>query len=450
MIIPYWLISEHVFSTYYIALYIGLVFEIWASSFLILASLKRKKLWGLRISVCAAANIGFAIGLGLFRNLAPDALWLQMLCSFLFYGFILFTLFISFEEPPIEILLAWVAVMAIRECADGIDTLAKLIFNVPSNIMGYIPDAHFAVNGLIFDAIHLAVQLPLGFLLAKYKGSFKDRDILIRTITLSASLMVFAIVIKAIVLKYQAESKALYGASVGLTLLLSAFTLLLRTDILIGSQKSREIATINAILESQQKQFEESKQSIALINAKVHDIRHRIDDFGDKVASDTLDQLKSSIEIYDRPFHTGSQVLDTILYTKSLECDALKIRITAIGDGKPLHFIPSSKRFYLFSNIIDNAIEATREVKNEEKRVIGISLRKEAGNFIIEEYNYFEGVRRIQNGELPTTKSDIKQKHGMGLKSIKAFAEEYGGKVEIGLNNDMFFLTVTIPLKEVD
>ncbi|MCR5490837.1 MAG: ATP-binding protein, partial [Bacilli bacterium] len=224
--------------------------------------------------------------------------------------------------------------------------------------------------------------------------------------------------------------------------------LILRTDVLTGSQKTREIETMNAVLDAQQKQFEDSKQSIALINAKVHDIKHRIDDFGDKVAADTLDQLKSSIEIYDRPFNTGSQVLDTILYSKSLECEAAGIKLTVIGNGAPLHFIPSSKRFYLFSNIIDNAIEATHDIKNEEKKIVGLALRQEGDNFLIEEYNYFEGERKIQGQDYQTTKRDTKQKHGLGIKSIRAFAEEYGGKVEISIKRDMFFITVTIPLKE--
>ncbi|MCR5078565.1 MAG: ATP-binding protein [Bacilli bacterium] len=450
MILGYWLLENSVFSSYFVPLYMGLVLEIWASSSFLLWNFRRKRYGALRIALGAMAMVGIAIGLGFLRKLAPDSLALRMGCSFTLYAVVLASIFLSFDEKPIEILLVWIAIMAVRESADGVDTLAKIVFNVPHNIMGYIEGGSFFVNGLIFDLTHLAVQVPLGLIFAKFKGSSRDSEIVFRTVTLSLILMLFSIVIKAVVLQYSSESKALYAACVSLTLLLSIMTLLLRTDALIGSQKSREIATMNAVLESEQRQFEESKQSIALINAKVHDIKHRIDDFGDKVAADTLDELKASIEIYDRPFHTGSQVLDTILYSKSLEAESLGIRLSAIGDATPLHFIESSKRFYLFSNIIDNAIEATREVKNEEKRVIGIALRKENEIFIIEEYNYFEGTRDLQNGTLNTTKKDTKQRHGLGLKSIKAFAEEYHGKVEISIKRDMFFLTVSLPIKEKD
>lgn len=446
MILPYWLIDRHVFPTYFVPLYLALVFEIWASSLIVLKDFRRRKLWGLWIALGALTMIGAAIGLGYLRNLAPDSLLLRMACHFLLYILVLGTVFLSFEEKPIDILLIWVSIMAIRESADGVDTLLKLFLNTPSMSFGYIASAHFVINGLLFDLIHLAVQIPLGFVFARYKGSSRDREIVVKTVLLSFTLMLVTVVIKAIVVSHSEESKVLYGAAVALTLLLSLFTLLLRSDALIGSQKNREIMTMNAVLSTQQKQFEDSKQSIALINAKVHDIKHRIDDFGDQVASDTLDRLKSSVEIYDRSFHTGSQVLDTILYSKSLECDANQIRLTAIGDGTPLHFIPSSKRFYLFSNIIDNAIEATREVKDPEKRIIGIALQKKGEEFLIEEYNYFEGARNFQGEELPTTKQDKKTKHGLGIKSIRMFAEEYGGKLELKIHGNMFFLALQIPL----
>ncbi|MBR1847055.1 MAG: GHKL domain-containing protein [Bacilli bacterium] len=445
MIIPYWLIVEHIFPNYFTPLYIGLVFEIWASSLFLLAAFRRRRLWGVRIASGSILMLLLAVGLGFLRNLAPDSINMKVVCNLSIYVSTIGLMFFFFEEKPIDILLCWTSIIAIREAADGLDTMVKIFAGVPLTILGYNAELHYVVNGLIFDLIHLAVQLPLGFLFARYKSSTKDRAIILRTVVLSFTMAFVTIVVKSFMVTYAAESKGLYGSAVLLTILLSLLILLMRTDVLIGSQKSREIEIMNAVLDTQQKQFEDSKQSIALINAKVHDIKHRIDDFGDKVAADTLNELKSSVEIYDRPFHTGSQVLDTILYTKSLECDALGIRLSAIGDAKKLHFIPSSKRFYLFSNIIDNAIEAAREVEDKDKRVIGISLGEDRGVFRIEEYNYFQGARTLHGGTLFTTKKDARN-HGLGLRSIHSFAEEWGGKVEIEIKEDMFFLTVSIPL----
>ena len=446
MILPSFFIEWHTFGTYYVPLYLCLVFEIWGSSIFMLAPYRRKKLWGLRIALCAAATLGLAIGLGYFRAAFPSSIGVRMLCAYLLYLSILGTEFFVFDGLKSELALSWIAIIAIREFADGADTLLKIAFQVPSGILGYNPSWPGWVNGLVFDLIHLAFQIPLGMIFARFKGTEQGKTIAVRTILISTLLMFIAIVTKSVIVTHSGESVSLYAAAVGLTTLFSLLTLLLRMDTILGSKKQRELDIANAVLASQQRQFEESKQSIALINAKVHDIKHRIDEFGDRVAADTLEQLKTSVEIYDRPFHTGSQVIDTILYTKSLDCEAKGIRLSAIGDASPIHFIPSSKRFYLFSNILDNAMEAVSSIQDPSIRIIGLALRKEGGRFLIEEYNYFEGERYRDDEGFKTTKQ-TKNGHGLGLKSIKAIAEEYDGNVEITLKDNMFFLTVSFPLR---
>ena len=445
MILPSLFIEWHTFNTYYVPLYICLVFEIWGSSLFMLAPFHRKRFWGLRIAFCSLATIGLAIGLGYFRAAFPDSIGVRMLCAYLLYLSVLATEFFVFDGNSADLALAWIAIIAIREFADGADTLIKIAFGVPSGILGYNASWPGYVNGIVFDLIHLAFQVPLGIFFARYKGSEQGKAIAIRTILISTLLMFITIVTKSVIVSHSGESTPLYAASVSLTTLFSLLTLFLRIDTILGSKKQRELDIANAVLASQQRQFEESKQSIALINAKVHDIKHRIDEFGDRVAADTLEQLKTSVEIYDRPFHTGSQVVDTILYTKSLDCEAKGIRLSAIGNASPIHFIPSSKRFYLFSNILDNAMEATASIQDPSLRVIGLSLRKEGGHFLIEEYNYFEGERFRDEEGFKTTKK-TKSGHGLGLKSIRAIAEEYGGKVEISIKDNMFFLTVSLPL----
>lgn len=446
MIFPSLLIEWHTFSTYYVPLYFCLVFEIWGSSIFMLAPFRRRRLWGLRIFLCAAATLGLAIGLGYFRAAFPSSIVVRMLCSYLLYLSVLGMEFIVFDGPSAELALSWIAIIAIREFADGTDTLTKIALQTPTGILGYNPEWPGYVNGIVFDLIHLAIQIPLGLIFSRYKGSEQGKEVSLRTILISTALMFTAIVTKGMIVSHSIESVPLYAAAVALTTLFSLLTLFLRIDTILGSKKQRELDIANAVLASQQRQFEESKQSIALINAKVHDIKHRIDEFGDRVAADTLEQLKTSVEIYDRPFRTGSQVVDTILYTKSLDCDAKGIRLSAIGDASPIHFIPSSKRFYLFSNILDNAIEATQDIVDPSLRVIGLSLRKQNGMFLIEEYNYFEGERFRDEEGFKTTKK-TKTGHGLGLKSIRSIAEEYGGKVEISLKDNMFFLTVSLPLR---
>ena len=450
MIFCYWLIERNVFPTYFVPLSLCLAFEILATSSFLLWPLKRKKLFPLRLAVALLLLIGTAIGNGFLRNLAPSSIPLHMGCLFLLYSVFAFGLFLLFDEPPIQLVIAWVGVIAIREIGDNLDTIIKLIFQIPDNQFGYIPNAHFFWNGLIFDLIHLAAQIPLGFIYANRRYISSDRKTARNVTMLTTSIVISTIWLKTVMIRFSSESKPLYAVSVVLTYLFCILVLILRTEFITGSEKERELAVANAVMEAEQRQFEESRDSIELINQKVHDIKHRLDELGDSVAKETLDQIKSNIEIYDRPFHTGSQVLDTVLYQKSLVCSALNIRLSALGDARAIHKIPSSERFYFFSNLLDNAIEATKEVKDESSRIIGLVVNLEGEDtFTIESYNYFEGERNLNNGSLKTTKKE-KTGHGLGLKSVKSFAEKYGGGTSIRIQDNMFFISVTLSLKEIE
>lgn len=447
MIIIRWIIELGIFQTYWVPLYFLNMLEVYASSVFCLARFERRKYFPLRLAFAIATSFAVCVGLGYWRMNVDDNVLMRTFATFFIYASCLASMFLLFKARPTPLLLTWIAILAIREMADGTDTLLKIIIGIGRTGSDYIPNAHYAINGLIFDLVHLAVQLPLGFFFGRQRDMEESKEYLPHSLILSFVLILVTVIGKTFLIQFSVESSALYSIGVSLTLIFSLLILVLRTEFIRGLRKSQEIQTMEAVLLAEQRQFEESKQSIQLINAKVHDIKHKLDEFGDKVANDTLEKLKDSVRIYDRQFHTGSQVLDTILYSKSLECDRLGIRLSAIGDGSPLHYIPSSKRYYLFSNILDNAIAAVREVEDPNKRVIGITIVTKDALTEIDAYNYFVGKRHMVHGTLQTTKKD-RANHGQGLKSISYVVNEYGGTMDIRIDEDIFTLTIALPAKK--
>ena len=449
MIIIRWIIELGIFQTYWVPLYLLNMLEVYVSSIFCLSKFERRKYFPLRLAFSIAISFAVCVGLGYWRMNVDDNILMRTFATFFIYASCLACMFLLFKARPTPLLLTWITILAIREMADGTDTLLKIIIGTGRTSMDYIPNAHYAINGLIFDLVHLAVQLPLGFFFGRQRNMEESKEYLPHTLILSVVLILVTVIGKTLLIQFSVESSALYSIGVSLTLIFSILILVLRTEFIRGLRKSQEIQTMEAVLLAEQCQFEESKQSIQLINAKVHDIKHKLDEFGDKVANDTLEKLKDSVRIYDRQFHTGSQVLDTILYSKSLECDRLGIRLSAIGDGSPLHYIPSSKRYYLFSNILDNAIAAVREVEDPNKRVIGITIDTKDAMTEIDAYNYFVGKRNMVHGTLQTTKKD-RANHGQGLKSISYVVNEYGGTMDIRIDEDIFTLTIALPAKKKD
>ena len=99
--------------------------------------------------------------------------------------------------------------------------------------------------------------------------------------------------------------------------------------------------------------------------------------------------------------------------------------------------------YALFGNILDNAIEATSEL-NESKRIIHLSFfEDEKDEIIITSENYFSGKYLQENAVLLTTKKD-KKNHGYGLQSINYIARKYHGNFKYSIENEQFFLVVTL------
>lgn len=97
----------------------------------------------------------------------------------------------------------------------------------------------------------------------------------------------------------------------------------------------------------------------------------------------------------------------------------------------------------IMGNLLDNAIEASKEVK-EKKREINITLKYEHKKLYINVKNPYEGQRlKSKEGEFITSKND-KKNHGMGLKSIRKIVEKNEGVIVINTENNIFDITIII------
>ncbi len=151
--------------------------------------------------------------------------------------------------------------------------------------------------------------------------------------------------------------------------------------------------------------------------------------------------LREAIDIYDNNIHTGSEIVDTVLYQKALLARSSNVQFTWMCDGDAVRFMEPSRLYALLSNALENAIEVVTPLP-ESKRVILLHIRREGADAVIETTNYFDPAVMSENG---TAKQD-KTHHDFGIKSMRFIAEEYGGAVSTSQTGDMFFLTVRLPI----
>lgn len=237
--------------------------------------------------------------------------------------------------------------------------------------------------------------------------------------------------------------------SIYLTQILLAVILYLQNELFKKSDMRQELGMIKFLWEKEQEQYCMSRENIALINQKCHDLKHQIRAIRNSAYEDKekyLEEIEDSIEIYEAIVKTGNEVLDTILTEKSLYCKERGIVVSCVADGSQLNFINAIDLYSILGNAMDNAIEAVEKLQKKEMRQIDVLIYRQQQFVAINVINPTEGSL-VYDKELPvTTKKENKGYHGYGLKSMRYVLKKYDGFLSIAEEDGCFSLMMLIPI----
>ena len=212
----------------------------------------------------------------------------------------------------------------------------------------------------------------------------------------------------------------------------------------------RELDAVQGALKNQYIQYKQSRDSIEIINMKYHDMKHQINILRGMNDSEQraalLDRMEADIKAYELQYKTGNSVLDTVLTSKSMQCDKHGITMIVVADGALLDFMDAMDICSIFGNALDNAIEATMKLEDKEKRLIHVNVSQFKSFVMIRFENYFKGNLKKEGASFKTTKKNAED-HGYGIKSINYTVEKYDGAVDIKANNKWFEIKILIPIK---
>ncbi|MBR1376587.1 MAG: GHKL domain-containing protein [Bacilli bacterium] len=185
------------------------------------------------------------------------------------------------------------------------------------------------------------------------------------------------------------------------------------------------------------KQISIKEEEIRKIN---HDIRNDLQvvvglknekdriDFINKI-NDRLD--KDNIKSYSK-----NEILNILLNIKSIEAKKYDIDMD-INIGCSINFMEDIDICNLFTNIIDNAIEASKET-NDKK--VSLLVKSNKGNINIIVSNSFKHKNKL-------FLSNKGKNHGYGLKIIDDIVSKYNGDISYTYENNIFELVVMIAEK---
>ena len=156
-----------------------------------------------------------------------------------------------------------------------------------------------------------------------------------------------------------------------------------------------------------------------------------------------LDELQAPVRNLTANLWTGDETADYLINSKAAMAEEAGIRFQAQVEFPRRTNIRSVDLCAILGNLLDNAIEAARQVPEQSDRTVALTIRRIHQMLVIKVENSFAAAPVREGGELKTTKTECGL-HGWGLKSAQTAAEKYDGMVQAGVSGKVFRAVATL------
>ena len=206
-------------------------------------------------------------------------------------------------------------------------------------------------------------------------------------------------------------------------------------------------------MEAQYQLFVKEQEANDQLRALHHDLKNHLDTL--EAMTQTKDvqtyiaNLRQAEKETESQFFTGNATLDALLHTKQPVFDQNKIDFSCLVHFTHADFLSPMEICTLFSNCIDNAVEAVmREDVPQRQRCIRLSGGEVNGNMVVRLENPYSHALVRKDGLFRTTKAD-QSVHGSGLMNMQRIIEKHNGTMTFKTDNGVFCLFWMIPLPQV-
>lgn len=187
-----------------------------------------------------------------------------------------------------------------------------------------------------------------------------------------------------------------------------------------------------------------------------HDIKNHLEVLKENIEPEQkieyINGIERKLNKYQSYYKSGNTFIDNLLHTKRLEAIEKGIEFKVFADFTEFRQIRNEDLCVIISNTIDNALRECRLMKEENPMVeclVQLKAKKVKGflSILCENSLRDSQVRYLrENATLETSKED-KKNHGFGVKNIKSVVKDYGGEVSFSVLDDMFSVSVIIPIE---
>jgi glutaredoxin len=194
----------------------------------------------------------------------------------------------------------------------------------------------------------------------------------------------------------------------------------------------KEVKAVTMQTEMQKKEFEKISDRINQNKIYIHDQKHHINMLNSLLSDQNISEAKKYLHRVEESLNStvieqycDNYVLNVFLSTCFNKAREEQIEIKCTADIPEHLNIDNIELGMIFTNAIENAVNACKKIENPEKRHITVICQERNGQLYIQICNSYEDEVKF-NGEFPVT--DNKEPgHGIGTRSIASIVKKYGG-----------------------
>lgn len=215
----------------------------------------------------------------------------------------------------------------------------------------------------------------------------------------------------------------------------------------------KNIDVLNKQLQYKLKYYKSEKKSEDEIKRYMHDRRNHIriliglvEKGENQRAIDYMSKLTDSYKNMQNNSITKNKVIDSIISNLIEECKQKNIKLNLDIKLPEEIAITDIDLCIIFSNLIDNAIEACEKLNNCSQKFINIKSNIAGSYMYMSIENSYNG-QISKNGIEFTTWKKNKKFHGIGLENVRITVNKYKGMLKYDYNESVFKVSVLLNIK---
>lgn len=205
----------------------------------------------------------------------------------------------------------------------------------------------------------------------------------------------------------------------------------------------------NAMLNMEQKRYEELRLYMEETRTLRHDFRQHIRVITELAAEDQYNELKEYVKQFSDIVKKGYAP-----YCANMAVDAVAAHYSSMAEAQKTKIewmlrlpksLPVSEVDYcaMLGNLLENALKATAKVPEEKRRINVYSSMLSETMLGITVDNPYVGKIRFNSDHLPISR-EPGPGHGIGLASVRSTVERYNGTMEILTKDGLFSVNIML------